>query len=200
MVLDTCTSSDHSIISWKIKSTVLPTFTPRFKTKFINVENLKFIFTRNALFNSLRFDTRFTTTEFDNFLTKFINTIVQICLEKLKRKQFKIPTKVTWWNENLLNERRRLKALYRRWKRALVNNIDLAPGYKQAYYRAAAIYRKHINKLKTTAWRDYCTSCSDNFSKHFRIWRNRNHNPTILPLTTSPDSMPVCNQVQGQYY
>jgi len=195
-VLDIITASDHSIINWELRTNSLPIANFRFKTKYINPEKIASYFTENKILNNLYIDSHFNIEDANDVILKILNTTLQICIKKLKIRSYKPVKELNWWCKALLLQRRRLKALYRRWKAATVYYPDMVIRFKVAYYKALANYKKSINVCKLKAWRNYCSQCNETFGQHFKLWRGKSYKNVRLPTAShSNPEVFTCNDI-----
>jgi len=178
-VLEEFTASDHRHIFWTLKASVPLYFIPRLKTKFVPERCLSSAFQEAFSLEKLALPDSYSSTHsFSKLLIRVIDISMSVAITKCRLKTASTKFKLTWWNNDLLLQRKKLKALYRRYIRS--SDEDRLHN-KLAYYSASAKYKQNINLAKTTAWRDFCTKTSSPFDVHYKLLRDKLRKPLILP-------------------
>ncbi|KAH7979096.1 hypothetical protein HPB49_008106 [Dermacentor silvarum] len=93
-----------------------------------------------------------------------------------------------WWSPQLAEERLRVRAMRRRFKRA--RDPDLRSFYRTQYASAFAAYKQHIRRAKDAADRALCQDMTARnlYGSPFKLAFEKLHSATLLPpLETSPN-------------
>lgn len=166
-VLKTYNHSDHRYIKVVIKNEELPEeygLTLKGQTKVME---------------KLQIDPWFEEVQGKINTKESIEEIVNTLHEKIEKlkKEFskkKKPSKQkpnTWWSRDLEIERKRVRALRRRYQKA---KGDIREQYKKEYYKEHDTYNNMIEQAKNNSWKTLCTKATKNpFILPYKIARNK---------------------------
>lgn len=102
----------------------------------------------------------------DTFYAKFEGLVDKYSKTVTKDKEPK-----RWWNDELEVERKRVRAMRRRYQKA--DNIHRAE-YKRIYYEAHRQYDEHLKQEKKKTWEEVCATMTSNpFTLPYKIARNQ---------------------------
>lgn len=184
--------SDHRYITYEFICSPRRKITQRYKSKFFR--GAKLARDLKSLVASLRSQLQSCSdmASIDAFLSSFYGSLTRICNENYKKKGIGRRISLAWWSSDLRTQRNKVNALYRR----LRSSQD--PRLRSIHQRERAIYKKMINKAKTTSWRSFCTASKDKFGSTFEIIRNKSFNYASL-VHLSLDGQPLCTELPNVY-
>lgn len=95
---------------------------------------------------------------------------------------------VKWWTPQLSNERKRIRALRRRYQNCKNSNREQ---FKKAYYDAHKVYKTNIKNAKQSSFREFCGVIRGNnvFTLPYKIALNKLKRPVVLCPLEGPDGV-----------
>ena len=149
--------SDHKLISFKFDLNIATT------AKFRNFKKANWPYFTSLLAATKWVDPpkiwshEIIETEVDKLSKDIIKALDKVCPEKehkIKRQQ------PIWWSAELHNLRKKVRALYKHWKKASPNTGVQADRYN-TYKSVNKEYFKSIDKAKKASWRKFTSECED---------------------------------------
>lgn len=181
-VLNDPSGSDHSYISYQAYTNFTTTtrkLTQKGQLKLLDklAEDRWIIQTQTQQITS-RTQLRHTIDILYRKITTLYNKYCKTVKNSTKQK--------AWWTQELEIERRRVRALRRRYQHAIT---PLRDNYKTIYLTAHKIYKTNIRTAKTKSWQTFCTQFirSNIFTIPYKIALNRIKRPIIIPPILTQD-------------
>ncbi|KAF8777628.1 Delta and Notch-like epidermal growth [Argiope bruennichi] len=183
-VLDDISLSDHRYIQTTIASTIANQFYKRYKTRHGNHPRFLNILGKDIYYLENKIATARNSRELNDATIVLQNSIINACNKTFKIKKQLLLTKPNWWTEKLEINKKKVRALRKRAQRA--PEIEKQWRY-QIFKKEKTEYKKHIKKAKNTGWRNFCSSASNPYGKHYKAAFRKSVFPSQIPYLMNSD-------------
>jgi len=184
--------SDHRFICFNINLNPIINHKTVYKTNHYSITTLDNQIKTHLIPLINIFENSKTSIDFDIAIDKLTEGIITLCNNTFKKSKISRSKIINWWNEALLVQRKKVTALYKKFKRTK-DKYDLIK-----YKKERAIYRKNINDSKRDSWRKFCTTTRDKFGKAFNIIRDKTLDHKAL-IHIALDGMPIDSDYHQVY-
>lgn len=166
--------SDHHYISFTLNHDPPVIIHSRYQTKFNShkkfINNFKTPYLR--LTNAL--STITNSFELETLTEQLLTDLTNTCEISYPKRKHKPQTEFKWWNSNLTCQRNKLNALKRRLIHA---SPEEKPSQTLIFKRERAKFRRLLSDSKSSAWKQFCESQSQNFGQGFQLAHKKSFQP-----------------------
>lgn len=186
-VVDAESGSGHRMIVYNLSLD-----TPRQETRRYRLTARNHHFFSNALREELpallpRLREVETAVDLEDLVRGLTATVTGVADRTLVSRKPGTHRSVPWWTQELGVQRKRVRALRRRFQRC--NDAELRPTRKLEFQRANAEYKRAVNSAKAASWQRFCERVSDEcpFSFPYKLVADKVRVASAPGLLKRPD-------------